>query len=60
MLAIIIPYYKLTFFEYAATKNESLVRCATTGLSQQVFVSKYLVNLPKEEEQYKINQTNLK
>jgi len=51
-----------------ASKNESLVRYATTGLSQQVFVSKYLVNLPKEEElkkiireeQYKINQTNLK
>jgi hypothetical protein len=50
-----------------ASKNESLVRYATAGLSQQVFVSKYLVNLPKEEElkkiireeQYKINQTNL-
>ncbi len=33
-----------------AQKNESLVRYATGGLSQQIFVSKYLVNLPKEEE----------
>ena len=33
-----------------AQKNESLVRYATGGLSQQIFVSKYLVNLPNEEE----------
>lgn len=33
-----------------AQKNESLVRYATGGLPQQIFVSKYLVNLPKEEE----------
>lgn len=31
-------------------KNETLVKYATTGLSQQVLVSKYLINLPKEEE----------
>ena len=31
-------------------KNETLVQYATGGLSQQIFVSKYLVNLPKEEE----------
>jgi predicted nuclease of restriction endonuclease-like (RecB) superfamily len=31
-------------------KNESLVKYATGNLNQQVFVSKYLINLPKEEE----------
>jgi predicted nuclease of restriction endonuclease-like (RecB) superfamily len=31
-------------------KNEALVRYATMGLPQQVFVSKYLVNLPSEKE----------
>lgn len=31
-------------------KNETLVKYATTGLSQQVLVGKYLINLPKEEE----------
>ncbi len=35
-------------------KNEALVKYATMGLSQQVFVSKYLVNLPSEEELQKI------
>lgn len=35
-------------------KNESLVKYATMGLPQQVFVSKYLVNLPSEEELMKI------
>ncbi len=33
-----------------ASKNENLVKYATTGLSHQVFVSKYLVNLPSELE----------
>lgn len=33
-----------------AGKNESLVRYATTGLSHSVFVSKYLVNLPTEDD----------
>lgn len=31
-------------------KNEALVKYATMGLPQQVFVSKYLINLPSEEE----------
>jgi predicted nuclease of restriction endonuclease-like (RecB) superfamily len=31
-------------------KNEALVKYATMGLPQQVFVSKYLVNLPSEQE----------
>jgi predicted nuclease of restriction endonuclease-like (RecB) superfamily len=35
-------------------KNEALVKYATMGLPQQVFVSKYLVNLPSEEELLKI------
>lgn len=35
-------------------KNEALVKYATMGLPQQVFVSKYLVNLPSEEELMKI------
>jgi len=37
-----------------ASKNENLVKYATAGLPQQVFVSKYLVNMPKEEELKKI------
>ena len=31
-------------------KNEALVKYATMGLAQQVFVSKYLVSLPTEKE----------
>lgn len=37
-----------------AGKNETLVKYATMGLPQQVFVSKYLVNLPSETELEKI------
>jgi hypothetical protein len=37
-----------------AGKNETLVRYATTGLPQKVFVSKYLINLPSEKELEKI------
>ncbi len=33
-----------------AGKNETLVKYATTGLSQKVFVSKYMINLPSEKE----------
>lgn len=33
-----------------ANKNENLVKYATSGLPQQVFVSKYLINLPSEDE----------
>jgi predicted nuclease of restriction endonuclease-like (RecB) superfamily len=33
-----------------AGKNETLVKYATSGLSQKVFVSKYLINLPSEEQ----------
>lgn len=47
-----------------ASKNENLVKYATAGLPQQVFVNKYLINLPHvdelrkiiAEEQAKINQ----
>jgi predicted nuclease of restriction endonuclease-like (RecB) superfamily len=35
-------------------KNEALVKYATMGLPQQVFVSKYLINLPSEEELQRI------
>ncbi len=35
-------------------KNETLVKYATMGLPQQVFVSKYLINLPSEKELQKI------
>lgn len=35
-------------------KNEALVKYATMGLPQSIFVSKYLVNLPSEEELLKI------
>lgn len=37
-----------------ASKNENLVTYATSGLPQQVFVSKYLINLPSEDELAKI------
>lgn len=33
-----------------AQKNDTLVRYATTGLAEQLFVSKYQMNLPSEEE----------
>jgi predicted nuclease of restriction endonuclease-like (RecB) superfamily len=33
-----------------AQKNQALVHYATGGLSQQIFVSEYLLNLPSEEE----------
>jgi predicted nuclease of restriction endonuclease-like (RecB) superfamily len=33
-----------------ASKNESLAKYATTGLPQQVFVNKYMLNLPNEEQ----------
>ena len=35
-------------------KNEALVKYATMGLPQQVFVSKYLINLPSEADLQKI------
>ena len=37
-----------------ASKNKNLVRYATTGLSQQVFVNKYMLSLPQEAELKKI------
>jgi predicted nuclease of restriction endonuclease-like (RecB) superfamily len=37
-----------------ASQNENLVKYATSGLPQQVFVSKYLINLPSEKELEKI------
>jgi predicted nuclease of restriction endonuclease-like (RecB) superfamily len=37
-----------------AGKNENLVKYATANLSQQVFVSKYLINLPDENDLKKI------
>lgn len=37
-----------------AGKNENLVKYATTNLSQHVFVSKYLINLPNENDLKKI------
>lgn len=33
-----------------AGKNENLVKYATSGLSQKVFVNKYMINLPNENE----------
>jgi len=33
-----------------AGKNETLVKYATAGLPQKVFVSKYLINLPSEKQ----------
>ena len=37
-----------------ASQNKNLVRYATTGLSQQVFVNKYMLSLPREAELKKI------
>jgi YhcG PDDEXK nuclease domain len=37
-----------------AGKNENLVKYATGNLSQQVFVSKYLIDLPNENDLKKI------
>lgn len=37
-----------------ASKNASLVKYSTAGLPQQVFVNKYMVNLPKEEDLQRI------
>lgn len=37
-----------------AGKEEALVKYATTGLSEKVFVSKYLTNLPSEAEFQKV------
>ena len=37
-----------------ASKNENLVKYATTGLAQRVFVNKYMLNLPREDELRKI------
>ncbi|MCB9333016.1 MAG: DUF1016 family protein [Lewinellaceae bacterium] len=39
-----------------AQKNRALVHYATGGLPQQIFVSKYLLNLPSEEELRQIVQ----
>lgn len=39
-----------------ADKDQQLVKYATAGMSQQVMVSKYLVNLPTEDELRKIIQ----
>ncbi len=39
-----------------ASHNRQLVKYATTGLAQQMFVSKYLVNLPTEDELKQIIQ----
>lgn len=41
-------------------KDESLVKYATGGLSQEVFVSKYLLQLPSEDELRKIIETDIK
>ncbi len=43
-----------------ASRNENLVKYATAGLPQQVFVSKYLVNLPTENELKKIIQYEIR
>jgi predicted nuclease of restriction endonuclease-like (RecB) superfamily len=39
-----------------ARKNDTLVRYATSGLSEQLFVSKYQINLPTEEELQRVVQ----
>lgn len=43
-----------------ASRNENLVKYATAGLPQQVFVSKYLVYLPTENELKKIIQYEIR
>lgn len=41
-----------------SNKNETLVRYATGNVPQQIFVSKYLINLPNEEEIRKLMTDN--
>ena len=43
-----------------AGKNDALVEYATTGLPQEVFVSKYLVQLPSVDELRKLIQKDIK
>lgn len=43
-----------------ANKNDSLVEYATSGLPQEVFVSKYLIQLPTIEELKKLIESDLK
>lgn len=43
-----------------AGKNETLVKYATGGLSDQIFVSKYLVKLPSEDELRRIIDMEVK
>ncbi|RZJ86627.1 MAG: DUF1016 family protein, partial [Hymenobacter sp.] len=40
-----------------AQKNDTLVRYATSGLSEQLFVSKYQINLPTKAELQQVIQT---
>jgi predicted nuclease of restriction endonuclease-like (RecB) superfamily len=40
-----------------ASNNENLVKYATAGLPHKLFVSKYMINLPNEEELKKLIQT---
>ena len=43
-----------------ANKNDSLVEYATSGLPQEVFVSKYLVHLPSVDELKQLIESDLK
>ena len=43
-----------------ASKNDSLVEYATAGLPQEVFVSKYLIQLPSVEELKQLIENDLK
>lgn len=43
-----------------ANKNDALVEYATSGLSQEVFVSKYLIQLPSVDELKQLIETDIK
>ena len=45
-----MPFYTPVNLILCAQKNDTLVRCATSRLSEQLVVSKYWLNLPSEAE----------
>jgi hypothetical protein len=47
---------RITFdsMHYRIDKSETLVKYATAGLSHHVFVSRYMTNLPSEQELEKV------
>ena len=45
--------------QYFTDKSQTQVQYATAGLDNQIFISKYRLELPKEEELVKLIQSTL-